>query len=510
MSTALRVMAVAAPELPCGGLGPGVLPSQDPASLFNACRVAAEQAEQGKGAWGESNWVIRKERRNAFLLMRTLEEDLADFEALLQRVRPNLLLIGAMTPCLPGAIACAKQAKELLGEKCCIVLGGRHASETMYHYQGKVVHHPGSPLRLIQEGLIPDVLDLVVAGEGEYVIPFIGEIISKIENLSDFRKHLNGITNVPGNWIVGGIENNQIWTVSGYRPIDRNVLPSPCAMFGVRTSFGETFGGRYTAHVYSDSGSGCAYDCEFCSERFSLTGKLKQPKSAADRLAQQLADAEATIRKDYGASASAFCEDSTMLAGSENELRRFAMILGEKNLNIRFGGQFTIDQVLRLGKAGVLANLTQVGFTYLFAGIETPSPQAIGGMSKDRGNGLWMDRTEHVLQLCSQSGITLGCALLFGLGESHASRLQFIRQLQGWQKTCGSPNPISFNWGVGHPQKGLDGGTSYRYHEWGIPPDSPFIEAFRNFGEASVRYPLAGQQPPVLEEVREINALFET
>lgn len=510
MSTQLRVMAVSAPELPHGGLGPGVLPSQDPASLFNAARVAAQQAEQGVGVWGESNWTTRQERRNTFLLMHSLEGDLPRFEALLQRIRPNLLLIGAMTLCLPGAVECAKRAKELLGQEVTIVLGGRHAFEVMYHYQGKLIHHAGSPLRLIQEGLIPDVFDLVVAGEGEYIIPFIGEVVSKTETISNLKNQLGGITNIPGNWIVGGIENKKIWTVSGFHPIDRNALPSPVSIFGVRTSFGATFGGLYTGHVYSDTGAGCVEDCKFCSERRSLTGKLQQPHSAADRLARHLADTERMIRVDYGAPGSAFCEDSTLLGGSESQLRRLIKVLMDKKLNIRFGGQFTIDQILRLEKTGIFGELTQVGFTYLYVGIETPDPHAIGGMSKDRGKGLWMDRTERVLKLCSESGITMGCALLFGLGESHASRLQFIKRLQNWQKIYGSPNPISYNWAVQHPQKGQDGGTSYRYHEWGIPPGSPFIEAFRNFGEASVRYPLAGQKPPVLQEVKEINSIIES
>lgn len=73
------------------------------------------------------------------------------------------------------------------------------------------------------------------------------------------------------------------------------------------------------------------------------------------------------------------------------------------------------------------------------------------------------------------------------------------------------PYPIALNWAVQHPLRGNDGGIGYRYTEWGIPSGS-WTEAFRDFGEASVLYPLSGQKPPVLKEVQEIanfyNELF--
>lgn len=82
----IRVMAVATPELPEGKIGRGVLSSEDPVSLFNACRYAAFLAENNVGSWGESNWAVsRKERRETFLLMHSLKEDLPLFEGLLKK-----------------------------------------------------------------------------------------------------------------------------------------------------------------------------------------------------------------------------------------------------------------------------------------------------------------------------------------------------------------------------------------------------------------------------------------
>src|SRR5690242_9998802 len=113
----LRVVAIAAPERPEGGLGKGVLNSTDPASLFNACRYAAFLAERHQGPWGESNWTEgRHKRRSTCLLMHSLREDAPIFEQLLQHVQPNLLLVGAMSLSLPGAIACCRKAKEIFGD----------------------------------------------------------------------------------------------------------------------------------------------------------------------------------------------------------------------------------------------------------------------------------------------------------------------------------------------------------------------------------------------------------
>jgi hypothetical protein len=104
---------VAAPELPEGGLGRHALKSSDPASLYNACRVAAHLADKQIGPWGQTRWSqSRRARRDSIMLMHSLKEDMPLFEELLLRERPDLLLIGAMSVCLPGAIACAARASD--------------------------------------------------------------------------------------------------------------------------------------------------------------------------------------------------------------------------------------------------------------------------------------------------------------------------------------------------------------------------------------------------------------
>ncbi|MBU1151428.1 B12-binding domain/radical SAM domain-containing protein [Patescibacteria group bacterium] len=508
---AIRVIAVAAPELPEGKIGTGVLSSDDPASLFNACRYAAFLAENDIGFWGESNWASpRKERRETFLLMHSLKENLPIFEKLLEKIQPNLLLIGAMSLCLPGAVACAKKAKKMFGDEICVVLGGRHANETIYPTQeGTIKHHFGSPLRLMAEERIDRVFDLVVSGEGEYIIASIGEIVGGLDQRkispAEISNHLQEISQTSGKWIVGWVDDiKEIHVVEGRSSqFDRNYLPSPVEMFGVSSTF-DVFPGSLTAHVFSDSSSGCVYDCIFCSERRSVTGPLIQLDTAADRLFRQLKSTTNVIQQDSPSfKASAFVEDSTILAGSNNALNRLARLLTEEKLDLRFGGQLTIDQIL--SKVEIIKNLKFVGFDYLFVGMETLEPKSVGGMSKDTkfSEDSWLRRTEKVLEILNSLEIQCGLSLLFGLGENHDSRIRLLFQIKKWRENYGIPNPIGLNWAVQHPLRGNDGGTGYKYIEWGIP-SGPWIEMFRDFGEASVLYPLANQKPPILKEVQEI------
>lgn len=511
----LRVVAVSAPEYSEGRLGKHMLTSEDPASLYNACRVAAKLASSGIGFWGDSNWVgSRADRRKNVLLMHSLKEEMAAFESLLRQERPNLLLIGAMTLCLPGAIACAQRAREILGDDVFIVLGGRHASETIYKSSGghRVEHHPGSPLRLAAEGIIDPVFNLVISGEGEHVIAALGEIVGRASSYRmravEAVKFIEDIRNASGDWLAGWVEEGRIEILpSAGSPLDHDTLPPPCEMFGVHASF-DVFGGRLTAHVFSDSGGGCTFDCDFCSERRTVAGTPSQIRTSAPRLFEQLRSAVRVIGNDSpGFKASAFVEDSTLLSGSNAALSTLANLLSDSSLDIRFGAQMTVDQIL--AKTSLLRRLKQVGLDYMFIGIETLNPSDIGGMSKDvrTGKELWVRRTDKVLETLWNLGITTGTALLFGLGESRDSRLELFENLASWRTRFGCPEPVSLNWAVQHPLRGNDGGTGYRYVEWGTPTGD-FLDAFLDFGEASLLYPIAGQKAPSIEEVHEVKSAF--
>lgn len=514
---ALRVIAISAPHYQTGRVGDRVLTSSDPVSLFNACRDAAAAAARQDGVWGDSNWNgSRTDRRRSLLLVHSLESGLAAFEATLDEVRPHLLLIGAMSLCLPGAIECARRAREVLGHRVAIVLGGWHASETIFREAGsaRVVHHVGSPARLMAEGRVPeDTFDVVVSGDAAGLVTRLGELIGTATRGSSpartVRRRLHEAASVPGDWVAASVHQGVVQEIVGSTAMSRQApLPSPAALFGVSAMF-EVFDGNPTAHVFSDSGRGCIYDCTFCSEGMSAVGGRPQLDGAAERLYAQMTAAAATVAEDYPLrKAAAFVEDSVFLGGSRKAIERFVALARVHPLGVTFGCQFTIDQML--ARKDLLIALAEVGLSYVFVGLETSEPPMIGGLSKNvQPQTGWLHRMESVLAFLSSTGISCGVAVLFGLGEDQQSRLQLLSVLEQWRNAYGSPRTVSFNWAVQHPLRGHDCGQNYRYLDWGLP-NADWIRAFDPFGEASALYPLAGRQPPRLSEVEELRCAIET
>jgi len=510
LAPALRVVAVAPPDWVQGKKGERALNSSDPASLFNACRIAAHRALHGVGAWRDSNWggAERARVRGNFLLLYSLD-DMPAFIELLKRERPNVLLLGAMTLCMPGAIECARIARKMFGREILIVLGGRHPSETIYLGAGRVReaenvrHHRASPTRLIADGRIPAFFDAIVSGDGEFVIAELGEIVARERAPYDPRAIFTKLDRVaPGDWIISLPESGQDIVSRGI-PINANALPPLAGLFGVSASF-DVFGGRMTAHIFSDTGRGCVYDCAFCSERSSITGGLRDISNAAARLYRQLEDAVKAIEEDHpGRGASAFVEDSVLLGGSPRALDKLCELLEAQPLPIEFGAQFTIDQILK--REDQLARLSRVGLRYVFIGLETMDPDEIGGMSKDIGakNGSWQSRSKRVFETLSRNGIACGCALLFGLGEAHVSRIALLDALIEERREFGTPSVVSANWAVQHPLRNHEDGVDYDYLDWGTPI-GPYLDLFHHFGEASLRYGLRDQTVPQIEELVEI------
>lgn len=512
--TTIRAIAVSAPDWISGSKSEVALNSTDPASLFNACRYAAYQAIQETGAWADSNWsVSRSELRSKFLLMYSLD-DMPLLDDILTAERPNLLFIGAMTLCMPGAIACAKRAKDLLGDDVLVVLGGRHVTETVYlpnervRDTTQVRHHSASPARLIENETIPPVFDIVISGDGEHIIAAIGEAVARVRSVADLDAIADQIAlGTPGNWIAE-FPNQQRTIVSSGVPIRYDTMPSIAKIFGVSASF-DVFEGRMTSHVFSDTGRGCVYDCAFCSERRSVTGGIQDIRGAPLRLYQQLADSAEVIGRDYpGIGASAFVEDSILLSGSPTAISQLCELLEDSPIDIVFGGQFTIDQIIR--RQDLIFRLARNGLRYIFIGLETFDPDEIGGMSKDLGKkeNSWQNRFLAALDILTNANILCGCALLFGLGEKHENRLALVNQIIHQRTHSMQPTTVSANWAVQHPLKGIPESEGETYIRWGTPK-GPFLDVFHRFGEASTEYPIAGVARPTLVEVQEIIELLD-
>jgi B12-binding domain/radical SAM domain protein len=507
---AIRAIALSAPAHPSGTIHPAALNSPDPVSLFNALRRAASRAAKGEGPWGQSNWAGSRARRRECCLLMYSMDDRPRLDALLRRERPNIVLIGAMSVCMRGAVECATRIRATMGDDCLIVLGGRHASETLYRgARGRpsVEHHRGSVPRLMESGQIEDVFDIVVGGEAEDVVCRLGIALdaAPFAGRRDRARVLAELADADGDWVAGIVDaGGSIRTLASRRlPIDRNDLPSVGWLFGVSASFG-VFDGARTAHLFSDTGPGCAFDCGFCSERRSVTGKPQDVDRAAARLYRQMREARDVIADQHPtAKASAFVEDSILLLGKRSAIADFCALMERQPLGVSFGAQLTIDQIL--ARRDDIRRLRDAGLSYLFIGLETLDPAAIGGMSKDISarRSAWAYRAEAALAFLGSLDIKVGAALLFGLGEPAAARLALFEFVGALRRRYGVPQTLSMNWAVQHPLKGQDGGTGYDYAGWPVIGEQ-MLGLFHSFGEASTEYPVAGVARPTVREVTDI------
>lgn len=505
----LRFLAVSAPQWVSYGNAPTsyALDSRTPFSLQNAVRLGAKDALMGNSVWSKSNWSQQDFLRDAVCLMNYYEEEKDVFIQKLKTVQPHVLFIGSMTLSFPGAIAIAKAAKQELGDAVFVVLGGKHSNETTYLSHNTVEHHVGSATLLMQQQVIPQVFDLVVSGDGEEVIQKIGEIIGNeilsgnpIKAFSAYEDHFHSVR---GNFILSWNENNSIKTlVKQKNLLDYESLPSPVSLFGVNTRF-PIFGKEYTAHAYSDMGKGCVFNCFFCSECSAINGPTIQSGSPARRLYRQLEDAA-----NLGSSMSAFVEDSIMLMGLPKHLNELAYLLEQHPLNIVFGGQFTVDNLLNPDVQSAIQRLSKVGLMYIFTGMETSNEAIATEMSKNtvKKNG-WMDRNEDAIRFVTRTGLKYGVSILWGLGESQDDRLHQLDVVTHWQKKYNNPRVVSPNWATQHP---LFNKSSFTYSDWGTEKTSKYLPYFvQLFGEASELYKLSDGELPSITDLQELLRRFE-
>jgi len=504
-----RAMGVAAPQWVSNGSisSSYALGSRTPFSLQNALRLAVQSSQDSYSVWSKSNWIDSDNLQESVFLMNYFEEEKSIFIKKINEIRPHILFIGTMTLSFPGAIELAKIAKQELGNDVFIVLGGKHAIETIHWENNRVNHHPGSPTLLMKSKSIPKVFDLIVSGDGEDVVKTIGESLGKHiisrERILPFSNYINEFEATKGNFILSWIEGDEIQTFTTQNNLlNYDSLPSPVSLFGVGTRF-PVFNREYTAHVYSDMGKGCVFNCFFCSEQSRINGSSVQTGSPAQRLYNQLRDAS-----QQGTSMSAFVEDSILLMGIPKHLHELSELLENNPLPIVFGGQFTVDNLLDPRVQPYIQKLSKLGLVYIYTGMETSNEKVATFMSKNtRRKESWKERNEQAVAFVTDLGIKHGISILWGLGESSMDRLNQLSIIEYYQARYGNPTVVSPNWATQHP---LFNHSTFNYVDWGTDKDSKYLTYFTHlFGESSERYCLNGVKLPKVDEMEFLISIFQ-
>ncbi len=530
----MNILALSAPEAKDNRMNTKSLSSKTPFSLQSALIQCVLQTRNPNSAWADSNWkdgtygVLEK---NIKMFHSWVEEqqEIKDFLG----VKPDILLIGAMSISYKGAIEIAKLMKSIRRDTL-IVLGGYHANETMYmaYNSNTVEHHVASPLLQISKQKIDNVFDFVISGEAEFLLAEIGEIVGRILTQSTqlclqemvqsvFFSIENNKHTIQGEWMLGMVDNKQEikTTYNLGTAIDRSQFPSRASVFGVSGWF-DVFRHNATedirtAHVMDGVAGGCVYNCNFCSEGSRLRFKGTKTSAAVSLYTKFKEIQNAIISQGTHFIPSAFVEDSVLLKGSIKEMEELCEIHNNsaEPMNLRWGAQLTIDLCLKIQQQ--IKKLKAVGLEYLFIGLETKSPEKLGskdakGFDKNIGaQSSWEDRSAEVMKFLSFNGINVGVSIVFGIGETHGDRLELLNMIQKWQMLYRQPVLVSANWGVVHPMKGLNGGTDnhYEYLDW--PVKDEYLEALQNYGEASTAYPFSEGAIPTIEKLHELEYLLQ-
>ena len=491
------------------------LNSRDPFSLYNAFRVCAEHAQGHDEYWNKSNWNTQEGRDDSIILMEYFFNDKHIFIDMLDKVKPNLLLIGAMTLSFIGAIEIAKIAKEKYGNDIFIVLGGKHSTETIFCKDTSIEQLKNSPIKLMQSSQIPRVFDMVISGDGEEIIWQIGRAVgyTMSEGLAlDNVYKYEGLKDAKGNWVLSWLDNrDEIQALkSTCGDIDYDLLIPTINLFKTTSQF-TVFDADLTAHTMSYISPGCVFNCDYCSECSTINGRMRQKETAHNRLYRSFQDIiDVGERKYSSKKMSAFVEDSILLGGFSDLIIRFTELLSSNPIDITWGCQFTIDKLLEKEIQNSVRKLSSLGLSYIFVGLETSDESIASNLSKStqkNGNN-WMHRNEEVIQFLNSLGIGYGVSILLGLGESQESRIQLMKTVGMWKEKYSIPNVVSMNLAVQHPLRKFD---FYDYIEWGTPADSEYLKLFTViFGEASEKYHLPHVLLPSIDELNELRVLYES
>lgn len=438
-------------------------------------------------------------------------------------VRPKVVLISAVSPAHRYAIDIARTIRAYLPD-CLIVLGGRHADETLHFdktVRDIILEPSGTVSKILDESIEP-VFDFLIAGDGYYALDILLKItslsmdldsrnVSKrsiIENLSNFSYLFDPL---PGNSVIVGIENDEIhaWPICSGIKLDLKALPSPYRAFAIRALFPifkDEARTLRTAHFMVTNS--CTYSCYFCSEGVSVVGgfnsfHIEGIEKALERVIEYL---------DYGAEA-IFFDDSVFWGGNFGDVIHFSKgliriremaassatetvqvygreIQTKKILGLQWGAQFTVDLLAsrRVSEEAfyVLTQMEKAGCCYIYIGIESMAAPVIERVHKNVKPKIpWEDRVRTALGIARMAGITVGSSVLFGLdGETDETIEETIGKVEELLLedllSIASPNILTY-----HPNTAITALHEMKnkldYHSLHVenrPPYVYFEEAF--------------------------------
>jgi O-antigen biosynthesis protein len=235
-------------------------------------------------------------------------------------------------------------------------------------WNGKII--VGGPQTTVAPDTIPEFVDYIVQGEGEFALLDIieGRVADRIvkypiiENLDDLPMPAwDYFARLPYDWSVDWFEKKPVFTMNTSR--------------------------------------GCPFGCTFCSVG-SIWGK-KYTYFSASRLVNEIE----YLIKHYRAKGIYFREDNFTL--NRNRLLEFCNLLIEKNLNISWACETRVNTIDR----ETVNLMYRSGARAFYFGVESGSQRILDFLNK----GITIDQIKNAFTLCHETGIRTAASVIVGV-----------------------------------------------------------------------------------------------
>ena len=429
------------------------------------------------------------------------------FETEIDELNPLVLMISSVSAGHLYALEMAEVAKQRNPE-CVVILGGRHADETMFiePTTDKLMLDSCSTVEVVRCGLVNPVVDFVVSGDGSPALDLLLRGIALAVQpqfnsitpeavVEAVRLIACGLGKPYGNGLICLVREEPVFLRFQGRAQPESEKPSPYEAFSIRARF-DIFPGmdqagvsRRTAHFMTNDA--CPFGCSFCSESIQVMGapkgfKNSQTRQVASRVKQLVT---------WGAGA-VFFDDPVFWKGNWRVISAFCRDLCDEidsleeaesaQWEFEWGAQLTVDVILNPDADAGLHLMQEAGCTYIYIGIESMAESVIRHVAKNlqrKNSEPWTMKVRKALSKIQSHGLRAGSSVLFGLkGEDRTTIEETIEQIgsliDDGLLIMASPNILTY-----HPRTAVrfeDGREDLDYHSRrkNGPPYSYFEEAY--------------------------------
>jgi len=307
----------------------------------------------------------------------------SDLRSIIKQESPDVIGLTCSTPNFHRMLELAKIGRENSDAR--IILGGVHASALP---------------EFITE-TYPDLIDCVVAGEGEITML---ELVKAYQDKTDIGK-IKGII----------FRKNGTTIRTEPRPFitEMDSIPFPARDLIPQKLFRPNLhNARYRNSASILTSRGCPFNCSFCASRI-VSGRRYRMHSA-----EYVLEEMEKLKKDYGVRQLLITDDTFTI--NHERLEKICTGMIDKQLNLSW---FCFSQVTAVDKT-ILKLMKKAGCYNIGFGVESSSPEIL----KQMGKPIQPERAREAVRMANEAGLKTQAFYIFGMpGETREQMEDTIR-----------------------------------------------------------------------------------